>query len=249
MTGFGEARRQEDGVSIAVEVRTINSRYFKIAFAPAKAMPPWSRRSKARFASASNAARCRSISSVDRPASPDAYRINTPAALGLLAAIERSAVAWNLPRPAGLESLLALPGVVNDRRVTAGDAEQDWPLVSASRSPPRWTTWPACAKKKARRWRTICGRIAARSARELEQIAGRAPQMVDAYRGRLEERLKENPRRARRRSGAGRRDPRDQHLRRAVGYFRGNRPAAQPFGAIRERSWGWRKAPAASWNF
>ena len=30
MTGFGEARRQQDGLAVAVEVRAINSRYFKL---------------------------------------------------------------------------------------------------------------------------------------------------------------------------------------------------------------------------
>ena len=30
MTGFGEAYRQTEGVGVAVEVRTINSRYFKL---------------------------------------------------------------------------------------------------------------------------------------------------------------------------------------------------------------------------
>ena len=31
MTGFGEARRKLDSMSVAIEVRTINSRYFKIS--------------------------------------------------------------------------------------------------------------------------------------------------------------------------------------------------------------------------
>ena len=31
MTGFGEARRQQDGLTVAVEVRTVNSRFFKLA--------------------------------------------------------------------------------------------------------------------------------------------------------------------------------------------------------------------------
>ena len=31
MTGFGEASRHRDGVTVAIEVRTINSRYFKLS--------------------------------------------------------------------------------------------------------------------------------------------------------------------------------------------------------------------------
>jgi uncharacterized protein YicC (UPF0701 family) len=32
MTGFGEARSQTDGMAVAVEVRTINSRHFKLSY-------------------------------------------------------------------------------------------------------------------------------------------------------------------------------------------------------------------------
>ena len=31
MTGFGEARRQADDVAVAVELRTVNNRYFKFS--------------------------------------------------------------------------------------------------------------------------------------------------------------------------------------------------------------------------
>src|SRR5437016_1293013 len=31
MTGFGEAHRQRDSLAVSVEVRTINSRYFKLS--------------------------------------------------------------------------------------------------------------------------------------------------------------------------------------------------------------------------
>ena len=37
MTGFGEASRQNDSLAVSVEVRTINSRYFKLTCAAAKA--------------------------------------------------------------------------------------------------------------------------------------------------------------------------------------------------------------------
>ncbi len=36
MTGFGEAHRRENGVAVAVEVRTINGRYFKLNFKSAE---------------------------------------------------------------------------------------------------------------------------------------------------------------------------------------------------------------------
>ena len=133
MTGFGEARRQESGLSVAIELRTINSRYFKIALRTGEgyaALEP--QIEAARFAIASSAARCRSICAIARPASPDSYRINTDVLTAYWRQLSALPVEWNLPRPSGLEALLALPGVVSEEVSTTDAAEQVWPLVGAT---------------------------------------------------------------------------------------------------------------------
>ena len=60
MTGFGEASRQNDSLAVGVEVRTINSRYFKLTVRSGEGYcGAWSRRSMRWSGSTSSAARCR----------------------------------------------------------------------------------------------------------------------------------------------------------------------------------------------
>ena len=61
MTGFGEARSQAGGLAVAVEVRTINSRHFKLSYRASEGYAASSRKSKRSSARRSAAARCSSI--------------------------------------------------------------------------------------------------------------------------------------------------------------------------------------------
>ena len=128
---------------------------------------------------------------VNRPASAEAYRINTAALLAYWKQLNELPSQWNLPRPTALETLLSLPGVVNEDVWPAGNAQEDWPLVSAALT---------AAMDNLARMREDEGQAMANDLRsncraigaELDQIAGfRAPaSIIDAYRSRLEERLK-----------------------------------------------------------
>jgi uncharacterized protein (TIGR00255 family) len=189
MTGFGEARRQEDGLSIAVEVRTINSRYFKIAIRTGDGQAALEPLIEALVRERIKRGTVQVNLRVNRPASPEAYRINTPALLAYWTQLNELPSQWNLPRPTALETLLSLPGVVNDDVLPTGNAQEDWPLVSAVLT---------AAMDNLARMREDEGQAMANDLRsncraigaELEQIASRAPLIIDAYRGRLEERLK-----------------------------------------------------------
>jgi uncharacterized protein (TIGR00255 family) len=189
MTGFGEARRQENGLSIAVEVRTINSRYFKIAIRTGEGQAALEPQIEGLVRERIKRGTVQVNLRVDRPASPDAYRINTPALLAYWKQLNELPSQWNLPRPTALETLLTLPGVVNEDVMPSGNAQEDWPLVSAVL---------ASAMDNLARMREDEGRAMANDLRlncqaiaaELEQIASRAPLTIDAYRARLEERLK-----------------------------------------------------------
>ena len=189
MTGFGEARRQEDGLSVAVEVRTINSRYFKIAIRTGEGHAALEPQIEGLVRERVKRGTVQVNLRVDRPASPDAYRINTAALLAYWKQLTDLPSQWNLPRPTHLETLLALPGVVNEDAWPAGNAQADWPFVSAVL---------ASAMDNLARMREDEGRAMANDLRlncqsiaaELEKIASRAPLTIDAYRGRLEERLK-----------------------------------------------------------
>ena len=103
--------------------------------------------------------------------------------------LEALARQWNLPGPVNLEALLPLPGVVDERSNQTWDPAEDWPLVgstleAALENLARMRTDEGLAM--AADLTANCRVIAAR----LEQITSRASQVADAYRLRLEERLK-----------------------------------------------------------
>jgi uncharacterized protein (TIGR00255 family) len=189
MTGFGEARCQEGSLSIAVEVRTINSRYFKIAIRTGEWHAALESQIETTVRERIKRGTVQVNLRVDRPASPEAYRINVAALLAYWKQLNELPSQWNLPRPATLETLLTLPGVVNEDAWPVGDAQDDWPVVSAvlgramdNLSRMRQDEGQAMANDMLSNCRLIGA--------ELEKIAERAPLVIDAYRTRLEERLK-----------------------------------------------------------
>lgn len=183
MTGFGEARAQDDRWAVGVEVRTVNNRHLKLT---AKLSDPYGAlepdlerlvRETVRRGSVHLALR------VDRPRRAEDYRLN-PVAL----ASYRDQVRGLQDGPVDLAALLTLPGVVEQARPTAVDPHQDWPALAAVVS-------EALAKLQAARAEE--GRVMAHElltlgkalAGHLERIAARGPEVVASYQARLTERV------------------------------------------------------------
>src|SRR4051812_35427148 len=77
MTGFGEARKQAGDMSVAVEVRTINSRHFKLSY---RASDGYAALEPEVEAAARDVIRRGTVQlnlRVDRAYAPGDYRINT----------------------------------------------------------------------------------------------------------------------------------------------------------------------------
>lgn len=188
MTGFGEAHYQADGLAISVELRTINSRYFKLAVKCGEgysALEPDIEnvvRQQIRRGTLQVALR------VDRPRKPEDFQINTAVLASYRRQLEELHRAWNAPGPVPLEELLSLPGVIAEDPITAEDAEQDWPLI-------RQTLVGAMenlAKMRLDEGRAMADDLRQNCsvvARELTEIESRAPQVASSYRTRLVERL------------------------------------------------------------
>jgi len=120
MTGFGEARSQENGVTVAVELRTINSRYFKISYRSGEGYNSLEPQIEALVRERIKRGTVQVNLRVDRPVSPDAYRLNTAVLIAYWRQLNELPAEWNLPRSSTLEHLLALPGVSNEQsRATA----------------------------------------------------------------------------------------------------------------------------------
>src|SRR5271166_4217957 len=114
MTGFGEAHSQEDGLIVAVEVRAINSRFFKLSVRATEgyaALEPHieeiARQSIRRGTVQVNLR-------VERQHSSQDYLINTDVLNGYLEQLKAFCSKLGETAEIALESLLPLPGVVND---------------------------------------------------------------------------------------------------------------------------------------
>src|SRR5205814_3463993 len=77
MTGFGEARRQADGTSVTVEVRTINSRHFKLSYRASEGYGALEPEVEAATREVIRRGTVQLHLHVDRGSAPGDYRINT----------------------------------------------------------------------------------------------------------------------------------------------------------------------------
>ena len=77
MTGFGEARKQTGGMSIAVEVRTINSRHFKLSYRASDGYAALEPEVEAATREVIRRGTVQLNLRVDRSSATDDYRINT----------------------------------------------------------------------------------------------------------------------------------------------------------------------------
>ena len=77
MTGFGECRRQTEGLAVAVEIRTINSRHFKLSYRASEGYAALEPEIEAATREVIRRGTVQLNLRVDRAAEVDDYRINT----------------------------------------------------------------------------------------------------------------------------------------------------------------------------
>ena len=118
-------------LAVAIEVRTINNRFFKLSIrgegygALEPRIEEIVRQSIRRGTVQMNLR-------VDRVRSPESFRINPDVLGGYRTQIQALYRQWDVNSPIPLESLLPLPGVVEDHSATAFEPEDDWPVIRAT---------------------------------------------------------------------------------------------------------------------
>jgi uncharacterized protein (TIGR00255 family) len=187
MTGFGEARLQDDRWSVSVEVRTVNNRHLKLN---AKVTEPYGALEPELERVVRESVRRGTVNlmvRVERPRRAEDYRINTVA----LASYRDQLRALCEPAGAPIEisALVNLPGVVEDRKPSGDDPHEDWPVLAAVVGE---------ALKKLQAMRAEEGRAMADEllllgkaiATHLSEVALRGPEVVSAYQKRITERVR-----------------------------------------------------------
>lgn len=191
MTGFGEARGQSGGIAVAVEVRTINSRHLKFSFRASEGYAGLESEIESVVREHIRRGTIQLNLYIDRQASADDYRINAAVLEGYFRQLQSiSGANDNGADRFDLNTLLLLPGVVNERRHSGHDPHDEWPIIE----PIVREAVAALAKMRAGEGAALATDLA-ENGRQIEKllnkIATRAPEVVVAYQSRLSQRVQQ----------------------------------------------------------
>jgi uncharacterized protein (TIGR00255 family) len=189
MTGCGAGQATDGASSCRVEIRSVNNRFFKLAFRAPDGFAPLEGRVEATIRERVRRGALQVDVDVTGPAAPAGRRLNCDQLQAYLDDLERFCAARDLPLPRSLDGLLGLPGLLVDAAPDPAAADRAWPLVSRALA-------EAIERLDAMRvaegtalgveLRGICGEISAIAA----TIAARVPRLVEEHRARLVERVR-----------------------------------------------------------
>src|SRR3954470_627067 len=115
MTGFGEARKQTGEMSVTVEVRTINSRHFKLSYRATDGYAALEPEIEAATREVIRRGTVQLNLRVDRAQAPDDYRIDTDLLDHYREQLEQYTKRRNWNVAVDLQSLLSLPGIISEK--------------------------------------------------------------------------------------------------------------------------------------
>jgi uncharacterized protein (TIGR00255 family) len=188
MTGFGESHSQRDGLAVSVEVRTINSRYLKLTTRTSEGYAALEPQMEAAVRKRIRRGTVQVTLRVDRLHLGDEYRLNVDVLHSYRRQIEAVRAEWQPDRHVPLESLLLLPGVIDETVTAAHDVTDDWPVISQTLE----AAIDRMEQMRAEEGRTMGVDLRANAgaaAASLADVERRAPLVVETYRARLTERV------------------------------------------------------------
>jgi uncharacterized protein (TIGR00255 family) len=190
MTGFGEARSEQQGWVVTVELRAVNSRYFKLNFRVTEGFVGLEPRMEALLRGRVRRGTVYVQLRLERATAPDNYRINSGVLLRYRQELESLAREWRQASAPNLESLLVLPGVVEESQTRQASLDDIWAIVESPTIEAADALHAMRQEEGAalhRDLRELADAIAAR----IDAISARAPQVVTEYRVRLRDRVQQ----------------------------------------------------------
>ena len=188
MTGFGQGQLQQEQLSVHVEVRSVNNRYFKFHLRAQDGYNLLEPEIESYLRQHIRRGTVTVYLQLRRTARPDQFRLNPTALNAYREQLQRLRQSWGLPEAVQPEALLNLPGVV-DESLLEHDVHADWPLVRQALEQAveqlqqmRRREGEAMARELEQHCRNI--------RRLADQIAQRAQHVAPEYRQRLLERLR-----------------------------------------------------------
>jgi uncharacterized protein (TIGR00255 family) len=190
MTGFGDSRGQDDRLCVAVEVRSVNNRYFKIIVKSPERFQPLEGEIERVVRESISRGTVNVLLRVDGIGGSLAYRLDPAVLKAYWQELNGVTAALGQSPPRDITSLLALPGVVGEGDLSHGDPREAWPLIDSTLR---------AALKKLREFRAAEGGAMSDDLdanlkiviTELNHISTRAPEIVREFRDKLHERVRE----------------------------------------------------------
>ena len=190
MTGFGEVREKRDDYAFSVELRTVNSRHFKLSMrvtdgygsleSPAEKVI----REFVKRGTVQCNLRIRHLGAADD------YRLNKPLLNLYVDQLQEIAAGRNLDERVRLEPLSVLPGVVEELSEDADDPAEVWPVLEPllrtaleSLTEMRAAEGGALAEDLKQQCQTVEDSVQA-----IEELS---PRVVEHYRKRIHDRVSE----------------------------------------------------------
>ncbi len=188
MTGFGSAQNQDERLNVAVEVRTVNNRYLKISSKCPDTYANLENRIEKAIRESISRGMVTLVVRTDRIGDRQKFTIARDVLEAYWGELSQLSSEFKVLAPTDLSRLLGLPGVVMDQSPSEIDCETDWPTIRKAL---------VDSLKKLREFRIEEGRSMQQElqlncrvvANELDQVQTLAPQVVENYRDRLQERV------------------------------------------------------------
>lgn len=187
MTGFGEAHLQRAECAVAVEVHSVNNKYFKLSIRSDDSYSPLESQMEAVVRQAIKRGTVQVNLRVDHRRHAEDYAINSEVLGGYRRQLEAICRDWKADLPT-IESLLPLPGVVDEKPRSQANVEEDWPLICETLE-AALASHSRMREEEGRAMATELTANCAAIAEGVNAVEERAPLVVEAYRARLTERL------------------------------------------------------------
>ncbi|MBW3598888.1 MAG: YicC family protein, partial [Planctomycetes bacterium] len=129
MTGFGEARREAEGLAVAVEIRTVNNRHFKLGVRAPEGYGALEVHVEELVRRYVNRGTVQVWLRIDQERNPGDFRFHEPVLLGYFRHLQDIAERLELNETPRLDQLVNLPGVVDEAAAASADTDAVWPAV------------------------------------------------------------------------------------------------------------------------
>jgi uncharacterized protein (TIGR00255 family) len=190
MTGFGDARGQNDRLCVSIEVRSVNNRYFKLATKIPERYQPLDAEIERVVRESISRGTVNLALRVDGVGGEFGYHLDGPVLESYFKQLKTLNTQLGGEAAVDLGSLLMLPGVISEGDMAAGNPREGWPLIESTLRQALVHLRDfriAEGASMEKDLRTNLGTVAM----ELEKVAGLAPQIVRDFRDRMHERVKE----------------------------------------------------------